>query len=209
MSKSLGNFFTVRDLLDQGVPGEVIRFVFLQTHYAKPMDWTAEKARIAKRHLRRWWEIIGPPETQLVADEVPAAVLRALENDLDTHSAIKALFDLEKQGKFRDLAAGARLLGLLERRADYDMMMKEPDLSEEVRNRIERLGLHWFKYRNEKKYKEADEIRNIMASAGMRLFVDDNGTPTFTYDNPDLLDEINLRDWVTQLDVILATADVP
>ncbi|MGA1180027.1 MAG: cysteine--tRNA ligase, partial [Marivivens sp.] len=40
MSKSLGNFFTVRDLLDQGVPGEVIRFVMLGTHYGKPMDWT-------------------------------------------------------------------------------------------------------------------------------------------------------------------------
>jgi cysteinyl-tRNA synthetase len=44
MSKSLGNFFTVRDLLDQGIPGEVIRFVYLMTHYRKPMDWTAEKA---------------------------------------------------------------------------------------------------------------------------------------------------------------------
>ena len=44
MSKSLGNFFTVRDLLDQGVPGEVIRFVMLATHYRKPMDWTEEKA---------------------------------------------------------------------------------------------------------------------------------------------------------------------
>lgn len=40
MSKSLGNFFTVRDLLEQGVPGEVIRFVLLSTHYRKPMDWT-------------------------------------------------------------------------------------------------------------------------------------------------------------------------
>ena len=40
MSKSLGNFFTVRDLLDQGIPGEVIRFVLLSTHYRQPMDCT-------------------------------------------------------------------------------------------------------------------------------------------------------------------------
>ena len=46
MSKSLGNFFTVRDLLDRGVSGEVIRFVLLSTHYRQPMDWTeAEGAR--------------------------------------------------------------------------------------------------------------------------------------------------------------------
>jgi len=48
MSKSLGNFFTVRDLLDKGIPGEVIRFVFLSTHYGKPMDWTEKKARKQK-----------------------------------------------------------------------------------------------------------------------------------------------------------------
>jgi cysteinyl-tRNA synthetase len=52
MSKSLGNFFTVRDLLDQGVPGEVIRFVFLSTHYSKPMDWTERKAAEAWKELR-------------------------------------------------------------------------------------------------------------------------------------------------------------
>ena len=51
MSKSLGNFFTVRDLLDQGVPGEVIRFVMLSTHYRKPMDWTEKKRDEAKGHL--------------------------------------------------------------------------------------------------------------------------------------------------------------
>ncbi len=54
MSKSLGNFFTVRDLLDQGVPGEVIRFVFLSTHYGKPMDWTQKKAEDATEMLIGW-----------------------------------------------------------------------------------------------------------------------------------------------------------
>ena len=54
MSKSLGNFFTVRDLLDQGVPGEVIRFVLLSTHYRSPMDWTAEKVEAAEATLKEW-----------------------------------------------------------------------------------------------------------------------------------------------------------
>ena len=60
MSKSLGNFFTVRDLLDRGVPGEVIRFVFLSTHYSKPMDWTEEKAREAEATLRKWRAMAQP-----------------------------------------------------------------------------------------------------------------------------------------------------
>ena len=52
MSKSLGNFFTVRDLLDQGVPGEVIRFVCSRRITRKPMDWTAEKARAGRADAR-------------------------------------------------------------------------------------------------------------------------------------------------------------
>ncbi|MGR3607807.1 MAG: cysteine--tRNA ligase, partial [Sulfitobacter sp.] len=54
MSKSLGNFFTVRDLLDQGVPGEVIRFVMLSTHDRKPMDGTDKKRDEAEKTLREW-----------------------------------------------------------------------------------------------------------------------------------------------------------
>ncbi|MFQ6548107.1 cysteine--tRNA ligase [Aestuariibius sp. 2305UL40-4] len=60
MSKSLGNFFTVRDLLDQGmpgnrgVPGPVIRFVFLRTHYRKPMNWRQSFAIEARKKLDLW-----------------------------------------------------------------------------------------------------------------------------------------------------------
>ena len=45
MSKSLGNFFTVRDLLDQGIPGEVIRFVLLATHYRQADGLDGEQGR--------------------------------------------------------------------------------------------------------------------------------------------------------------------
>ena len=54
MSKSLGNFFTVRDLLDRGVPGEVIRMVLLGTHYRKPMDWTEERVAAETKRLTKW-----------------------------------------------------------------------------------------------------------------------------------------------------------
>ena len=107
MSKSLGNFFTVRDLLDRGVPGEVIRFVFLSTHYAKPMDWTEEKAREAEATLRRWRAMAkagGAPDT---------AVLAALRDDLNTPGAIAALHRLAKAGDGAGLAASASMLGLL------------------------------------------------------------------------------------------------
>ncbi len=96
MSKSLGNFFTVRDLLDQGIPGEVIRFVFLSTHYGKPMDWTAEKAEQAEKSLNTLMEAMqlsqsyGCEATGRYEDLV-GQVLWALEDDLNTSQAITSL----------------------------------------------------------------------------------------------------------------------
>ena len=111
MSKSLGNFFTVRDLLDQGVPGEVIRMVYLGSHYSKPMDWTAEKAAQAEATLRKWWALVAGIEP---APNAAPPVLAALADDLNTAGAIAALHGLAAQGDAAGLKASAGLLGLLE-----------------------------------------------------------------------------------------------
>ena len=58
MSKSLGNFFTVRDLLDRGISGEVMRFVLLSTHYRQPMDWTEAKVHEATVLLTLWEKLL-------------------------------------------------------------------------------------------------------------------------------------------------------
>ncbi|MGX9350558.1 cysteine--tRNA ligase [Shimia sp. W99] len=110
MSKSLGNFFTVRDLLDQGFPGEVIRFVFLSTHYGKPMDWTAKKAAEAEATLRKWRTLTEGVEP---AANVPAGVVAAVADDLNTAGAIAELHRLANAGDVAGLLAGAQMLGLL------------------------------------------------------------------------------------------------
>ncbi|MFW8593171.1 cysteine--tRNA ligase [Cribrihabitans neustonicus] len=110
MSKSLGNFFTVRDLLDQGYPGEVIRFVFLHTHYRKPMDWTVKKARDAEATLRKWRALTAGIEP---ASSAAAAVLEALADDLNTAGAIAELHKLAAAGEAAELLASAQMLGLL------------------------------------------------------------------------------------------------
>ncbi|MDP5307233.1 cysteine--tRNA ligase [Paracoccus spongiarum] len=116
MSKSLGNFFTVRDLLDRpagqggGVPGEVIRLVMLSTHYRKPMDWTEAKRAEAEAVLRRWRGLVAGIEP---APSPAPAVLDALCDDLNTAGAIAALHDLAGKGDAAGLLAGARMLGLL------------------------------------------------------------------------------------------------
>ncbi|MCE6958294.1 cysteine--tRNA ligase [Cereibacter sphaeroides] len=111
MSKSLGNFFTVRDLLDQGWPGEVIRMVYLGTHYLRPMDWTREKAEQARATLRKWRSLVAGVE----AAEAPAPeVLDAVADDLNTAGAIAELHRLAAAGDAARLKASARFIGLLE-----------------------------------------------------------------------------------------------
>ncbi|RCW83429.1 cysteine--tRNA ligase [Paracoccus lutimaris] len=108
MAKSLGNFFTVRDLLDKRVPGEVIRFVLLSTHYRKPMDWTDEKARAAEDALWEWRVLTKGVEP---AAEPDPRVIEALADDLNTAGAISVLYTLKDDPA--KLLASARFLGLL------------------------------------------------------------------------------------------------
>jgi len=109
MSKSLGNFFTVRDLLDRGVPGEVIRMVFMGTHYRKPMDWTEAKREEAEKTLRKWRTLTDG----VAPGEIAAPVLAALADDLNTAGAIAELHRLAGAGDAPGLKASAALLGLL------------------------------------------------------------------------------------------------
>jgi len=112
MSKSLGNFFTVHDLLEQGVPGEVIRFVFLSTHYRKPMDWTEKKRDEAANVLRYWmdltWDFEPTPDSEFEIDD---RLLEALGSDLNTHLALMFLQSLHSNPQ--KLLDHARFLGFL------------------------------------------------------------------------------------------------
>ena len=108
MSKSLGNFFTVRDLLDQGVPGEVIRFVMLSTHYRKPMDWTQKKRDEAERTLNKWAAACLDADESVVREDF----LAALRDDLNTHKAISVLHQLYEASDFDGLSGGLSFLGL-------------------------------------------------------------------------------------------------
>ncbi len=110
MSKSLGNFFTVRDLLDKGVPGEVIRLVFLGTHYSKPMDWTVEKADQAEAALRKWRGLVTGIEP---ASSPLPGVISALSDDLNTSAAVAELHAAAARGDYAGLLASAQFLGVL------------------------------------------------------------------------------------------------
>ena len=132
MSKSLGNFFTVRDLLDQGVPGEVIRFVFLSTHYRKPMDWTEKKRQEAEKTLRKWYEQVAGTEESTLSD----AVVTLVGDDLNTHGVLTECHRLSAAGDLKGLRGALGLLGLLDqgvplwaKGSQVDLSMAEAALS--------------------------------------------------------------------------------
>ncbi|APO86653.1 cysteine--tRNA ligase [Marivivens sp. JLT3646] len=108
MSKSLGNFFTVRDLLDQGIPGEVVRLVMLGTHYGKPMDWTDKKRSEAETTLRNWRGLVAGVEAGAVDQEL----IDTLADDLNTAGAIARLYVLAK-GDVAVFKASAEFMGFL------------------------------------------------------------------------------------------------
>src|SRR4051812_15110368 len=91
MSKSTGNFFTIRELLNEW-PGDALRFNMLRTHYRSPMDWTAKGLEESKKIIDNWYELLGD-DTQADA-EPDDLVVEALADDLNTSSAIARLHAL-------------------------------------------------------------------------------------------------------------------
>jgi cysteinyl-tRNA synthetase len=171
MSKSLGNFFTVRDLLDRGIPGEVIRLVFLMTHYRSPMDWTDAKAQEAEATLRKWRRM-----AEGVAPGEPSrAVLAALADDLNTAGALAELHRLASANDRAGLAASARLLGLLtDELAGWDAVAVASD----TEALVERLLADRLAARRARDFARADTLRDVIAAAGV-VIMDGPGGSTW------------------------------
>lgn len=162
MSKSLGNFFTVRDLLDQGVPGEVIRFVFLQTHYSKPMDWTEEKRRQAQTTLRKWYR----QAAEAIDNEAPhPEVISALNDDLNTAAALAELHQLSHANDQPTLRAGMRLLGLL---GDSIPTWVQADI-EALQPFAERLGTLREQAIKNKDFTAVDALKAALIEKGVKV----------------------------------------
>lgn len=116
MSKSLGNFITLRAALDQ-YPGEALRFLFLGSHYRKPLDYQRAKMQQTLRTLQRMYcrlseAGLDPQET----DEIPldADFLTALRNDMNTPLALSRLSSLARQNP-RQMRCCGQFLGLFTR----------------------------------------------------------------------------------------------
>ncbi len=180
MSKSLGNFYTVKDLLTE-FPGEAIRLLLLQTHYRQPLDFTKDGLRQAKEMLDRFYGALrGRSLQELDSGGVDAddPVAAALSNDINTPDALRLLHETlsqvnkatgDKLALQQTLRRRAALMGLLQR--DPEDWFKSAGGShagpsdQDIEDRI--AARHAARAR--KDFAESDRIRDELKAEGIIL----------------------------------------
>ncbi|MDC0115988.1 cysteine--tRNA ligase [Octadecabacter sp.] len=194
MSKSLGNFFTVRDLLDKGVSGSVIRLVFLMTHYRKPMDWTAAKQAEAQGTLDDW--LHGLRKHAMSSDTIAALkasgdwtadieLMGVLANDLNTPGALARMHVLAKAKTASGLVPLAHALETLGLVSDWSVLDADADAGTAsdipgwVGPVVDQLIAQRGAARVAKDWVEADRLRDVLNAAGV-VVTDVGGSASWT-----------------------------
>ena len=163
MSKSLGNFTTVKDVLDKGIKGEVIRFALLSTHYRSPLDWNEKLLHDAKLTLDKWYRSISGQRSA-----VSGQFLEALNDDLNITKAISLMHEATPD----ELLAMGNLLGLLQQSPEEWFKGSASDDN----SAIEALINERIAAKKDKNWARADEIRKELASDGILLEDRPDGT---------------------------------
>jgi cysteinyl-tRNA synthetase len=191
MSKSLGNFFTINELLADW-PGEVLRFNMLRTHYRQPIDWTVRGLEESTGILEVWRQAMWTKglswnqESNEVyyASKAPSAeVIAALSDDLNTAAAIAELHKLAKSPAIGDghtLFASLVFLGL----TSFDSMREwerrqEPSGEETASPAVESLIAARLDARKAKNWAESDRIRDELAAMGIAIKDNKDGTTSW------------------------------
>ena len=184
MSKSTGNFVTIRELLGDW-PGEVLRLNMLKAHYRSPIDWTLKGMEESAKTLDDWYAIAA----EVKGDRPSAAVIAALSDDLNTPQMIAALHGLRnaaasggerERGEF---AASLRLLGFLSESAAAWKGRKQLASGIDAKQ-VDRLIADRTAARARKDFKDSDRIRDELVAMGVVIKdgKDTDGKPVTTWE---------------------------
>jgi cysteinyl-tRNA synthetase len=175
MSKSLGNFMTVRDGLAIA-PGEAIRFLLIRAHYRSTLEFSEAFLHDAKRELDRFYRAIEKHPGCLATDDIPDAVLDALCDDLNTPGAIAALHVLADAALAGEASAASALLAAGAVLGLFNVTPAEWFQGDADHARIDTLIAERKAARAAKNFARADEIRKSLETEGIVLEDSAGGT---------------------------------
>jgi cysteinyl-tRNA synthetase len=170
MSKSLGNFTTVKDVLDKGIKGEVIRFALLSAYYRSPLDWNEKLIHDAKLALDKWYRRIQDSGLKIQEGKIPkpeAQNLEPLMDDLNIQKVIGKMHEAEAG----ELFAMGNMLGFFQHSPEEWFKGGDSDNPE-----IQSLIDERITAKKAKNWARADEIRKSLVEQGIILEDRPDGT---------------------------------
>ncbi len=171
MSKSLNNFYTLSDLEKKGFDPLALRYLYLQTHYRQEMNFTWEALEAAQNALDKLRkEIVSYDEPRVGCAALEQEFLEAVNDDLNMPKALAILWkvvnsDYPSSAKAESILKFDKVLGLSLEISKEILKSREKKMPEDVKE----LLLKREKLRKEKKYDEADKIREQIIEMGFRV----------------------------------------
>ena len=204
MSKSLKNFITVDDLIKAGVNGSTIRLMLLSSHYRKPFDFNQKALQDSQKTLEKFHEIFNEESldkiSQNQSNKPSPEILNFLADDLNfskvlafLHLQLKALKTNKDSQKLTDFIINLKFLGIFDKKfiknnidkSTFNNSLDSEDNSSKNNTKIDinfienQIALRQ-KYKNEKNFAKADEIRLKLSELGVTIEDKPNAITTFT-----------------------------
>jgi cysteinyl-tRNA synthetase len=195
MSKSLGNFVTIHELLrttnfgGREWPGEVLRLAMLRTHYRQPIDWTVKALEEAEATLDRWYQVV---DDVTPTNGVAPAVLDSLSDDLNFPAALEELHKFAQQRNGSALKSSADLLGLLPQTRTARKQLRDEVNLQRLENSIGETGGVVFETikslikqrsiaRTDKNWIESDRLRDRLLELGIEIKDNKDGSTDWEF----------------------------
>jgi len=171
MSKSLGNFFSLREVLQKSRP-EAVRFLLLRTHYRAQLDFSDTGLEESTAEIDRFYRAIERSGATTAAPQIPPAIIEALSDDLNTPLAFSLMHALSDKAMTGDLRAGAELLAAGQLLGFFKITPQQwfqGDSGADDTAEIESLIENRIAARKAKDFALSDQIRNDLVSRGIVL----------------------------------------